>query len=377
MFIEPFLNGIAGHDSVIGANAQCNPCNAEDETCSDARAASLAGREQAHARERSQMLAERSDSTCALLAKASLCEVAMPVRPKLLVVDDEPINLHAMYGIFAEDHQLMMANNGERALALCASLQPDLVLLDMVMPGMDGEEVCRRLKADDATRHIPVIFVTARSGEEAEARGLDLGAVDFITKPVNPHVVRARVRTQLTLKRQSDMLRQWCYVDALTEVRNRRCFDESLAREYARATRGNWPLSAILIDLDFFKGYNDRYGHPAGDACLRRVAGALKSVLQRPGDLIARYGGEEFACLLPDTTPDGAMMVAERLRHQVQELQIEHAGSKAADVMTISVGVCSTQPTEETDFTELLSATDEQLYAAKARGRNQVSGVWL
>jgi diguanylate cyclase (GGDEF)-like protein len=298
-------------------------------------------------------------------------------RPRLLVVDDQPINIQALYQAFSADHQVFMATSGEQALATCADKQPDLVLLDVVMPGMDGYEVCRHLKADDATRDIPVIFVTAHNDEEAETRGLDAGAVDFISKPINPRVVRARVKTQLMLKAQSDVLRHWVYIDGLTGVHNRRYFDQRLASEWGRAARNRTALSVVLLDVDFFKRYNDRYGHQAGDDCLRRVAASLKGGLKRPGDLVARYGGEEFACVLPDTGLDGALQVARQLGEAVQALQIEHADSSVAPVVTVSLGVCSKRADAFGDAQALLREADAQLYAAKSRGRHRACGVEL
>jgi len=253
-------------------------------------------------------------------------------RPRLLVVDDQPVNIQALYQTFAADHQVLMATTGEQAIDLCASKSPDLVLLDIEMPGMDGYEVCRRLKAEALTRDIPVIFVTAHRDEAAETRGLDAGAVDFISKPINPAIVRARVRTHLTLKTQSDLLRKWVYVDGLTGVHNRRYFDERLDTEWSRAHRVGTALSVVLMDVDFFKRFNDRYGHQAGDECLRRVAAAMKASLKRPSDLVARYGGEEFVCLLPDTPLAGALKVAEEVRAHVHALQIEHADSTVVPV---------------------------------------------
>ena len=212
--------------------------------------------------------------------------------PRLLVVDDQPANIQALYQTFAADHQVLMATSGAQALALCASQQPDLVLLDVVMPGMDGFEVCRRMRADEALRDIPVIFVTAHNDEAAETLGLELGAVDFISKPINPKIVRARVKTHLTLKAQSDLLRQWVYLDGLTGVHNRRYFEERLATEWARAVRNRTDLSAVLIDVDFFKRYNDHYGHQAGDECLpasrgRQLAPGPEAP-RRPGGTLRR-----------------------------------------------------------------------------------------
>ena len=298
-------------------------------------------------------------------------------RPRLLVVDDQPVNIQALYQTFSADHQVLMATTGEQAIDLCASKSPDLVLLDIEMPGMDGYEVCRRLKAEAATRDIPVIFVTAHRDEAAETRGLDAGAVDFISKPINPAIVRARVRIHLTLKTQSDLLRKWVYVDGLTGVHNRRYFDERLDTEWSRANRLDTPLSVVLMDVDFFKRFNDRYGHQAGDQCLRRVAAAMKASLKRPSDLVARYGGEEFVCLLPDTPLAGALKVAEEARAHVHALQIEHADSTVVPVITVSLGVCSKPAGPVASAAALLRQADIQLYQAKTQGRHRVCGAEL
>ncbi len=298
-------------------------------------------------------------------------------RPRLLVVDDQPVNIQALYQTFAVDHQVLMATTGEQAIELCIGKSPDLVLLDIEMPGMDGYEVCRRLKAEAVTRDIPVIFVTAHRDEAAETRGLDAGAVDFISKPINPAIVRARVKTHLTLKTQSDLLRKWVYVDGLTGVHNRRYFDERLDAERARANRIGTELSVVLMDVDFFKRYNDRYGHQAGDECLRRVAAAMKASLKRPSDLVARYGGEEFACLLPDTPLAGALKVAEEVGAHVHALQIEHADSTVVPVITVSLGVCSKPAGAFASAAALLRQADIQLYQAKTHGRNRVCGAEL
>ena len=303
--------------------------------------------------------------------------MSTPAHPVLLVVDDQPINIQALYQAFSADHQVLMATSGAQALALCAARQPDLVLLDVVMPGMDGHEVCRRMKADEALRDIPVIFVTAHSDEAAETLGLELGAVDFISKPINPRIVRARVKTHLTLKAQSDLLRNWVYLDGLTGVHNRRYFEERLASEWARAARSGAALSTVLIDVDFFKRFNDHYGHLAGDDCLRRLAATLKACVKRPGDLVARYGGEEFVCLLPDTDLAGAVELAQQLGHEVRALGLAHAASSAADVVTVSLGVCTKRGDTVGSAAALLREADAQLYVAKSRGRQQASGAEL
>ena len=295
--------------------------------------------------------------------------------PRLVVVDDQPVNIQALYQVFAADHQVLMATSGPQALALCTSKRPDLVLLDVMMPDMDGYEVCRRLQADPDTRDIPIIFVTAHNDEAAETRGLEAGAVDFISKPINPKIVRARVKTHLTLKAHADLLRQWVYLDGLTAVYNRRYFDEHLATEWARAQRNGSALSVVLLDVDFFKRYNDRYGHQAGDDCLRRVAACLRQGIKRPGDLIARYGGEEFVCLLPETPLQGALEFARQLGAAVAALNIEHADSSVAAFVTVSLGVCSKPADSAGTAQALLREADAQLYTAKSRGRHQACGA--
>lgn len=303
-------------------------------------------------------------------------------KPRLLLVDDQPINIQVMHQIFAADFQVFMATSGAQALAICRDNPPDLVLLDVVMPEMDGFEVCSLLQADEATRNIPVIFVTAHDDAAQETRGLEVGAVDFIAKPVNPAVVRARVKTHLTLKFQSDMMRKLVFLDGLTGVYNRRYFDQQFALEWARAARNDSPLSVILLDVDFFKRYNDHYGHQAGDDCLKQVARTLQATLRRPADLVARYGGEEFICILPDTGVDDAMLMAQQLEQRVRAKQIPHEKSDVGPFVTISLGVAARsgpqaypKPGTAADGCNgLIALADARLYQAKSRGRGQACG---
>jgi diguanylate cyclase (GGDEF)-like protein len=298
-------------------------------------------------------------------------------KPKLLVVDDQPINIQVMHQIFGADFQVFMATSGAQALAICQANPPDLVLLDVVMPGMDGFEVCSQLKSNDATCNIPVIFVTAHTDAAQETHGLSLGAVDFIAKPVNPAVVRARVRTQLTLKFQSDLLRKLVFLDGLSGVFNRRYFDQQLVIEWARSTRSSSPLSVIMIDVDHFKLFNDRYGHQAGDDCLRLIAVTLKSSLRRPADLVARYGGEEFACILPDTAFDDALVLANELERRVRAQGIPHAESSVGGVVTVSIGLATRTVDSGGDASALVGLADAQLYCAKQTGRGRVCAMPL
>lgn len=298
--------------------------------------------------------------------------ITLPERPRLLVVDDQPINIQTLYQIFHADHEVFMATGGAQALAFCHSTPPDLILLDVVMPDMNGLEICRHLKAENATADIPIIFVTAQSAPEDETRALEAGGVDFITKPVNPAVVRARVKTHLTLKAQGDLLRMLVFVDGLTGVANRRRFDEALQAEWRRCRRSGSPLALIMIDIDHFKHYNDHYGHQTGDACLQAVATRLREHLSRSHDLVARYGGEEFVCLLPECDLASAHAMAEELRIAVAGLNIPHETSPAARMVTISQGVASAIPDEASDADSLLQSADTALYAAKSSGRNRV-----
>lgn len=292
--------------------------------------------------------------------------------PRLLLVDDQPLNIQALHQVFAADCQVFMATSGADALVLAREQLPDLLLLDVQMPEMDGYELCRRLKAEEALAAIPVIFVTAQQDAEAETRALEGGAVDFITKPYNPAVVRARVKTHLTLKLQSDLLRELAFVDGLTGLHNRRYFDERFDAELHRARRNGTPLGVLLVDVDHFKLYNDHYGHLAGDDALRGVAVALRSALKRPGDLVCRYGGEEFVVLLPETELEGAQRVAQQLQASVQALGVVHERSSLPERrLSISQGGVVCVPGARHDCAQLLAAADAQLYEAKERGRAQ------
>jgi diguanylate cyclase (GGDEF)-like protein len=293
-------------------------------------------------------------------------------KPKLLVVDDQPVNILVLHELFRDECEVFMATGGEQALQICRTILPDLMLLDVHMEGIDGHEVCRRLAENPETRDIPIIFVTAQGAEADEVRGFELGAVDFIVKPINPVIVKARVNTHLTLKRQSDLLRSLVLLDGLTGVANRRKFDEQLERDWRQCRREQAALSVIMIDVDHFKHYNDRYGHLSGDAALQAVAKTLAGVLNRPYDLLARYGGEEFVCVLPKTGLLEAVQIAERMQAGVRGLQLEHLDSAVGQVLTISLGVATVVPDAELAPDTLVAEADRQLYQAKQAGRARV-----
>ena len=293
-------------------------------------------------------------------------------RQTILIIDDTPINIRVLSELFEQDCEIIFATSGEDGLRLAQSGKPDLILLDIMMPRMDGYEVCRRLKADPQTIDIPVVFVTALGEEKNEAKGLELGAVDYIVKPITPLIVKARIKNHLELKRHRDLLAAMATIDGLTGIANRRRFDEMLTLEWHRAQRTNSFLSVLMIDIDHFKLFNDSHGHLIGDDCLKEVARAMTGVVKRPGDLLARYGGEEFACVLSDTDATGALTVAKQLLTTVSDLRIPHETSPTAPVVTISIGFCCTTPLATQTSQQLVDCADQNLYRAKNSGRNRI-----
>lgn len=298
----------------------------------------------------------------------------MTNRQRILIVDDEKFNREILSELLLPDYDVFLAKDGDQAIARArATPGPDLILLDVVMPGMDGYEVLRRLRADERTSTIPVIFVTGMCEAEDEAKGLDMGAVDYILKPFRFAVVRARVRNHMSYIWQRKQLEQDAFIDSLTGIHNRRRFDQTLSIEWRRANRHGKQLSLAMVDIDYFKQYNDTYGHGAGDDALRQIANVMSNIINRSGELIARYGGEEFVVLLPEVGHNEAIRIAEQLRYSVEMLAIRHENSTVAPVMTISVGGVSMVPCANGTFVDLLTLADDQLYLAKRAGRNSVS----
>ena len=290
---------------------------------------------------------------------------------RILIVDDAMENIQILHQAIQDEHDVLFAMSGAKAIHIAQNQLPDLILLDAMMPDMDGYAVCAALRTSSITRAIPIIFVTALKSPEDETRALDAGAADFISKPVNAAVVRARVRTQLTVKRQADALRELTLTDGLTGVSNRRAFDETLSAEWRRCARARIPLALLLLDIDHFKKFNDTYGHQAGDACLQQVAGAMRRAAKRPQDLVARYGGEEFAILLPHEELGGAGTVAQRIIDEIALLAIAHESAPSGPLLTVSMGVTSMIPQDGIEPSSLVAAADTLLYEAKANGRNR------
>lgn len=294
----------------------------------------------------------------------------------ILLVDDAPTNIQVLNETLKDDYRLFFATSGKDALRLINESPPDLIILDVIMPDMDGYEVCRAIKANALSQDIPIIFITSMRQQEDEVIGLELGAVDYITKPFNPAIVRLRVRNQIELKRQRDMLARLSNLDGLTGIPNRRALNSCLDREWRRCQRSRKPVSVIMVDIDHFKKYNDTYGHLAGDDCLKSVSGILQQTLERPGDLMARYGGEEFVALLPETDAKGAELVASKMLKVVADLRIPHVSAFTTDHVTVSIGVATMQPNRSTTNATLLEAADNALYQAKQNGRNRVTS-WV
>jgi len=296
-----------------------------------------------------------------------------PAAPqKVLVADDDPINRDVLCELLQPEYSVLLAKNGAQAVERATRHVPDLVLLDVMMPDMSGFDVLRRLRATPQTEHISVIFISGLNRPEDEAAGLKMGASDYIAKPYNATVVLARVALHLQLVRQRRLLEHLAHVDGLTELANRRRFDEVYDLEWQRARRSSQPLSLALLDIDCFKQFNDVYGHPAGDRALRAVARLAGAHMRRPADLAARYGGEELVLLMPETDADQAVRIAQALREEIMHLNIAHAGSVAASCVTASIGGATLDPSRHESSAAMFEAADVQLYRAKQGGRNRV-----
>jgi diguanylate cyclase (GGDEF)-like protein len=320
-------------------------------------------------------------------------------QPTILIVDDNPTNLRvAVDSLEQSGFTVLVARDGESGCKRASYAIPHLILLDIMMPKLDGFETCSRLKANPITQQIPVIFMTALSSTQDKVRGFEVGAVDYVTKPIQQEELLARVNThvkiqQLTrqLQRQNQQLQQQAIelqtakqnletanqklhhianTDGLTQVANRRRFDDYLAHIWRSMAQEKSPLSLILCDIDYFKYYNDFYGHQAGDTCLHTVARSIQQAVKRPQDLLARYGGEEFAIVLPHTEVKGAVSVARSIQQKIAALQLPHAASKISDRITISLGICSHIPDPSYEFKMLVNVADRALYQAKKNGRN-------
>ena len=319
----------------------------------------------------------------------------------ILIVDDDPGIRKLLETLLQpEGYKTFTAVNGEDALAAITLCAPDLILLDIILPGMDGYQLASILKTDQATASIPIIMLSAQDDDAARLAGLKAGAEEFLNKPFNRAELWLRVRNMLRLKALSDFFQAHSAIleqevqartsdvqrlgtanaslahlslhDGLTDLANRRFFDKYLADQIAIARRHQRPLALVMYDVDSFKAFNDRYGHPAGDECLKRIAGVLRSSCRRPADMAARYGGEEFAMILPDTELIGAARVGEAARSAVEGLRIPHQNSPAAAYASVSGGIALLRHDDDMTVQQLTAAADRALYEAKQLGRNRI-----
>ena len=305
---------------------------------------------------------------------------------KILIVDDSPTILTALaVMVRAMKFEPITAENGEKAVELFIAQRPTLVLLDVNMPGIDGYETARRIRAARPEEWIPIIFLSANEYDQHLERAIECGGDDYLVKPVSSVVLSAKIRALQRLDQMrgklvdmskdltaaNQRLETIANQDALTGIANRRAFDNLIDRELAHAVRSREPLSVALVDVDHFKAFNDRYGHPAGDQCLRSLGEAIMHSCKRATDFAARYGGEEFVLLLPCTPAQGALQVIETLRREVAKLAIPHEASSAGNVVTFSAGLATYAPDRDKTAADLIKRADEALYRAKHLGRNR------
>ncbi|HBB36044.1 MAG TPA: diguanylate cyclase response regulator [Cyanobacteria bacterium UBA8803] len=314
--------------------------------------------------------------------------------PLILIVDDEKtLRLLLRRAMEQEGYQVIEVCDGEECLAACQQQLPDIVLLDAMMPVIDGFACCAQLQHAFGEQCPPVLMITGLNNQESVDRAFEAGATDYITKPIHWAVLRQRVRRLLQtrwamaelrrkieherllmaqLEAANRELQRLASMDGLTQIANRRVFDECLQQEWKRLSREQAPLSLILCDIDFFKTYNDTYGHQAGDECLKQVAHIIQQTVKRPADLVARYGGEEFVVILPNTEIKGAVHIAQEIRSELRAKAIAHAGSRVSNFVTLSCGVANMIPHPGTSPHQLIAEADRALYQAKVEGRDRV-----
>jgi diguanylate cyclase (GGDEF)-like protein len=297
-------------------------------------------------------------------------------RGKILVIDDEPQNVKILKDILSDEYKVLAVVDSRRAVETVENKMPDIILLDVVMPEMDGYEVIAALKSSERTRDIPVIFITGLERSEDEEKCLSIGAVDYISKPFSHTVVKLRVQNQMKIIEQFREIERLSMQDQLTKLPNRHSFEIRMNTEWGRTLRNKVPISLLLIDVDKFKNYNDTYGHQQGDIALKSLAKIFGLSFKRSTDFAARWGGEEFIVLLPETDAAGALEVAEQLRAGTEAMEIPclEGVDKSAAKITISVGV-NTQVNEYSTIDKLISDADVLLYQAKSNGRNRIMGI--
>ncbi len=298
---------------------------------------------------------------------------------KILLVEDSATLRHAMRNYITDaGHTPLIARSGEEALQLLENTPVDMIIMDVEMPGLNGFETTRLIREWLAGHWIPIIFVTGLNEDEGYREGIDAGGDDYLIKPVSSMIIKAKIRAMERIVDMRDQLNRLnaeleaiSQLDSLTQIYNRRTFNELALQQWGQANRQQYSISALMIDVDHFKLYNDHYGHPAGDACLKKITHAIKSCLLRPSDLLGRYGGEEFIVLLPDSDTLGALRVAESIQEAIQQVQIKHDKSPTSQFVTVSIGGATCLRTTGHDLEELVKGADRALYKVKRAGRNR------
>lgn len=296
------------------------------------------------------------------------------MKHRILIIDDSVVNINALHMMLKEEYQVFVAKNGRDGIRQATLIQPSLILLDILMPEMDGFEVLDILTKDSNTSSIPVMFITCLNDDKNEEKGLSLGAVDYITKPFNLSVIKAKVRNHIELFQYRKTIENIAMLDGLTGIPNRRSYDERVKVDWQCAMSGKIPISVVILDIDCFKEYNDNYGHLQGDLVLKQVAKQLESDIPTKGGFVGRYGGEEFVVILLGQTEEEAIALLENVRSNIEKLNIQHLHSRAEKVITVSIGGRTIVPTKETDLNQFIESVDQRLYRAKTLGRNLV--VW-
>ncbi len=291
---------------------------------------------------------------------------------KILVVEDCLVNQKMIQHFLQDDYVLGWATTSSEGYKAVHIFRPNLILLDLILPDSNGFDLLIKLKEDPKTANIPVIIITGLDEDKEEERGFLLGAADYIKKPLKENIVKARIKTQLRFVKKMQAIERMGLIDAVTGISNRHYFENQSKYEWSRAIRQKSCLSLMMIDVDKFKDFNDRYGHPQGDLMLRTISQTIHDTLPRSVDILCRYGGEEFVVMLPDTELEGAELVAERLRSAVEQVGIKHPAAEPKAKVTVSIGIACTTPERGDELSELLKAADQTLYQAKKNGRNRV-----
>lgn len=292
----------------------------------------------------------------------------------VLVIDDDQTTIKLIADTLGKEFDVIFSTTAEGGLNLAKSdVKPDLILLDVLLPDYTGHDLCRRLKEDSATQKIPIIFVTSLEDIASQIKGFELGAVDYVTKPIESTLLKMRVRTHTKLHLQTMELQALAASDPLTSLANRRKFNHTLETEWSRAMRDQQFISLLNIDVDDFKQYNDNYGHGSGDDCLILISKILRNCVNRASDIVARIGGDEFAIILPSVDQNGALEVANNIINKFEELRIQHSFGGEHGHVSVSIGTATSLPSEENGYAELLTLADKAMYLAKRKGKNCIN----